>query len=450
METKEIVLVVDDDESICSMLNKLVSNIVDEEIVCVGSGEKAKEVIKENRLMLAILDYKLPDSTGIELLKLIKSIDAEVPVVIITGFGTIESGIEAIKEGAYDYILKPFHPEKIHALVRGLTNLRVLREENIALREELGVKYTMGQLIGKSDKIRKIYDLLPDLMQTDSTVLVQGESGTGKELFAKAIHYNSPRKDKPFIIADCTALTESLLESELFGHEKGAFTGAIKTKIGRFEQANGGTIFLDEIGDISPMAQLKLLRVLQEKKFERVGGEETIEVDVRVIAATNKNLEKLMEEGKFREDLYYRLNVISVYMPPLRERKTDIPELAKEFLNQYSRKSNKWVKGISDDGYKLLMDYNWPGNIRELENAMERAVVISKGNIIDMGDFPSKMQKFAEDGESASNSLYENEKSLIARVLTEYDYNIYKTAKELGISRSTLYGKMKKFDIPGK
>ncbi|MGB3241543.1 MAG: sigma-54 dependent transcriptional regulator [Candidatus Omnitrophota bacterium] len=450
METKEIVLVVDDDESICSMLNKLVSNIVDEEIVCVGSGEKAKEVIKENRLMLAILDYKLPDSTGIELLKLIKSIDAEVPVVIITGFGTIESGIEAIKEGAYDYILKPFHPEKIHALVRGLTNLRVLREENIALREELGVKYTMGQLIGKSDKIRKIYDLLPDLMQTDSTVLVQGESGTGKELFAKAIHYNSPRKDKPFIIADCTALTESLLESELFGHEKGAFTGAIKTKIGRFEQANGGTIFLDEIGDISPMAQLKLLRVLQEKKFERVGGEETIEVDVRVIAATNKNLEKLMEEGKFREDLYYRLNVISVYMPPLRERKTDIPELAKEFLNQYSRKSNKWVKGISDDGYKLLMDYNWPGNIRELENAMERAVVISKGNIIDMGDFPSKMQKFAEDGESASNSLYENEKSLIARVLTEYDYNIYKTAKELGISRSTLYGKMKKFNIPGK
>lgn len=450
METKEIVLVVDDDESICSMLNKLVSNIVDEEIICVGSGEKAKEVIKENRLMLAILDYKLPDSTGIELLKLIKSIDAEVPVVIITGFGTIESGIEAIKEGAYDYILKPFHPEKIHALVRGLTNLRVLREENIALREELGVKYTMGQLIGKSDKIRKIYDLLPDLMQTDSTVLVQGESGTGKELFAKAIHYNSPRKDKPFIIADCTALTESLLESELFGHEKGAFTGAIKTKIGRFEQANGGTIFLDEIGDISPMAQLKLLRVLQEKKFERVGGEETIEVDVRVIAATNKNLEKLMEEGKFREDLYYRLNVISVYMPPLRERKTDIPELAKEFLNQYSRKSNKWVKGISDDGYKLLMDYNWPGNIRELENAMERAVVISKGNIIDMGDFPSKMQKFAEDGESASNSLYENEKSLIARVLTEYDYNIYKTAKELGISRSTLYGKMKKFDIPGK
>ncbi|MGB3081483.1 MAG: sigma-54 dependent transcriptional regulator [Candidatus Omnitrophota bacterium] len=450
METKEIVLVVDDDESICSMLNKLVSNIVDEEIVCVGSGEKAKEVIKENRLMLAILDYKLPDSTGIELLKLIKSIDAEVPVVIITGFGTIESGIEAIKEGAYDYILKPFHPEKIHALVRGLTNLRVLREENIALREELGVKYTMGQLIGKSDKIRKIYDLLPDLMQTDSTVLVQGESGTGKELFAKAIHYNSPRKDKPFIIADCTALTESLLESELFGHEKGAFTGAIKRKIGRFEQANGGTIFLDEIGDISPMAQLKLLRVLQEKKFERVGGEETIEVDVRVIAATNKNLEKLMEEGKFREDLYYRLNVISVYMPPLRERKTDIPELAKEFLNQYSRKSNKWVKGISDDGYKLLMDYNWPGNIRELENAMERAVVISKGNIIDMGDFPSKMQKFAEGGESASNSLYENEKSLIARVLTEYDYNIYKTAKELGISRSTLYGKMKKFNIPGK
>jgi transcriptional regulator with PAS, ATPase and Fis domain len=287
-------------------------------------------------------------------------------------------------------------------------------------------------------------------MQTDSTVLVQGESGTGKELFARAIHYNSPRKDKPFVIADCTALTESLLESELFGHEKGAFTGAIKRKIGRFEQANEGTIFLDEIGDISPMAQLKLLRVLQERKFERVGGEETIEVNVRVIAATNKNLEKLMEDGKFREDLYYRLNVISVFMPPLRERRPDIPELAKEFLNQYSRKSNKWVKGISDDAYKLLMDYNWPGNIRELENAMERAVVISKGNVIDTGDFPAKMQRPVEAGERASNSLYENEKSLIARVLDDYNYNIYKAAKELGISRSTLYGKMKKFNIPGK
>jgi two-component system response regulator AtoC len=450
MENKEIVLVVDDDESVCSMLDKLISSMIDEEVVCAASGEEAKKIINENKLMLAMLDYKLPDTNGIELLKLIKSIDVDVPVVIVTGFGTIESGIEAIREGAYDYVLKPFHPEKIHALVRGLTNLRVLKEENIALREELGIKYTMGQLIGKSDKIRKVYDILPDLMQTDSTVLIQGESGTGKELFARAVHYNSPRKEKPFIIADCTALTESLLESELFGHEKGAFTGAIKRKIGRFEQANGGTIFLDEIGDISPMAQLKLLRVLQEKKFERVGGEETIEVDVRVAAATNKDLEKLMEEGKFREDLYYRLNVISIYMPPLRERKSDIPDLAKEFLDQFSKKNKKWVKGISDDAYKLLIDYNWPGNIRELENAMERAVVISKGNIIDMGDFPSKMQKFAEGTESASNSLYENEKSLIARVLTEYDYNIYKTAKQLGISRSTLYGKMKKLNIPGK
>jgi transcriptional regulator with PAS, ATPase and Fis domain len=278
-------------------------------------------------------------------------------------------------------------------------------------------------------------------------VLIQGESGTGKELFARAIHYNSPRKDKPFVIADCTALTESLLESELFGHEKGAFTGAIKRKIGRFEQANGGTIFLDEIGDISPMAQLKLLRVLQEKSFERVGGEETINVDVRVIAATNKNLEKSLEEGKFREDLYYRLNVIPIFMPPLRERKDDIPELAKGFLDQFSKKSNKWIKGLSDDAYRTLIDYDWPGNIRELENAIERAVVVTKGNIVDAEDFPSKIQKYAETAPGGTCSLYENEKNLITKVLGGCDHNIYKAAKELGISRSTLYGKIKKYGI---
>ncbi|MFQ5952116.1 MAG: sigma-54-dependent transcriptional regulator [Candidatus Omnitrophota bacterium] len=449
MEKREVVLIVDDDESVRNVLEKLISNMVDEKVICAANGAEAQKIIDKERLVLAVLDMKLPDTTGIELLKLIKSIDVDVPVIVITGFGTIESGIEAIKEGAHDYILKPFHPEKIHALVRSLVAFRELKEENDALREELGVKYTMGHLLGKSDRIRKIYDLLPDLINTDSTVLIQGESGTGKELLARAIHYNSPRKDRPFIVADCTALTESLLESELFGHEKGAFTGAIKTKIGRFEQANGGTIFLDEIGDITPVAQLKLLRVLQEKKFERVGGEETIEVDVRVIAATNKDLEKVMEEGKFREDLYYRLNVIPILMPPLRERKPDIPTLAKEFVGQFSKKNKKWIKGISDDVYRLLIDYDWPGNVRELENAMERAVVISKGNMLKKEDLPPKIQE-AKSILERSNSLREQEKNLIIKVLRECDYNIYKTAKELDISRSTLYGKMKKLDIPGK
>ncbi|MGD2279180.1 MAG: sigma-54 dependent transcriptional regulator [Candidatus Omnitrophota bacterium] len=447
MENKEIALIVDDDEGSAKLLKKIIEPMLEEEVICASNGTEAKEIINKKKLILAVLDYQLPDTTGVELLKLIKSIDADIPVVIVTGFGTIESGIEAIKEGAFDYILKPFQTEKIHAMVRGLTNLRLLKEENIALREELGLRYSMDRLIGKSDKIRKIYDLLPDLMNTDSTVLIQGESGTGKELLARAIHYNSPRKEKPFVIADCTALAENLLESELFGHEKGSFTGAIKRKIGRFEQADGGTIFLDEIGDISPVAQLKLLRVLQEKKFERVGGEETVEVDVRVIAATNKDLDKLMEEGKFREDLYYRLNVISVYMPPLRERKEDIPVLAKEFMQQFSKKNDKWIKKISDEAYRSLTDYDWPGNIRELENAIERAVVIAKGNIIRKEDLPHKVQGSIESFAAESNSLRENEKSLIARVLKECDNNINKAAKELEISRSTLYGKMEKFGL---
>ncbi len=447
MEKEKIVLLVDDDETVCGLLEKIVSPMVEEKVVCAFTGAEANNIIKKKELALAILDYKLPDTDGIELMKKIKAVDNEVPVVIVTGFGSIETGVEAIKHGAYDYLLKPFQPEKIHALVRGLVNYKKLREENLALREELGLRYSMGRLIGKSEKIRKIYDQIPNLVNTDSTVLIQGESGTGKELLARAIHSNSPRKDKPFVVADCTALAESLLESELFGHEKGSFTGAIRQKIGRFEQADGGTIFLDEIGDISAAAQLKLLRVLQEMTFERVGGEETIKVDVRVIAATNKDLDRLMQEGKFREDLFYRLSVIPVYMPPLRERKVDIPSLARCFVDQFAVKNAKKIENISDDAFRLLMDHDWPGNIRELENAMERAVVVARGNIIQEEDLPPKIYKQPTGAPASSNSLKENEKFLISRVLAECGNNMLKAAKELGISRSTLYGKMKKLGI---
>jgi len=448
MDKERVILIVDDEEEIRAVLKKLIGKMVEERVVCAATGAEAQKVIRDKKLMLALLDYKLPDKSGMEVLKEIKAVDAEVPVVMLTGYGTIETGIEAIKEGAYDYLLKPVPPEKIHALVRGLVAYRELKDENIALREELGIKHSFGRLIGKSEKIRKIYNLLPDLAQSDSTVLIQGESGTGKELLARAIHHDSPRKDKPFIIADCTILTESLLESELFGHEKGAFTGAIRQKIGRFEQADGGTIFLDEIGDISSVAQMKLLRVLQERKFERVGGEESIGVDVRVIVATNRNLEKRMEEGKFREDLYYRINVFPVFMPPLRERQEDVAMLAREFLERFSRKNGKDIKDFSQEAYRALLDHNWPGNIRELENAVERAVVVAKGNIIKEEDLPARVRARSSGPSSqAVFSLDENEKALIQKALAQHKDNISKAAKELGISRSTLYSKLRKFNL---
>jgi DNA-binding NtrC family response regulator len=447
MNREKVILIVDDDETDCEELEELISDLVEEKIICATNGSDAKKIIEKEEIAFAMLDYKLPDTTGIELLKLIKSRYADAPVIIITGFGTIESGVEAIKEGASDYILKPFQPEKILALIKELQSYSELKEENLALREERGIKYSMGHLIGKSIKIRNIYNLLPNLAQTDSTVLIQGESGTGKELLANAIHQNSPRKDMPFVVANCVALTESLLESELFGHEKGAFTGAIRRKMGRFEQAGSGTIFLDEIGDVSPTAQLKLLRVLQEKKIERVGGEDTIEVNVRIIAATNKNLEDKMKKGDFREDLYYRLNVIPIFMPPLRERKEDIPILAQYFLNKISKKHKKNIKGIDNEAYRLFIDYEWPGNIRELENALERAVVIAKGNMITKEELLLKVQEPTEDVLPDSNSLKGQEKNLIVQTLFECNNNLSKTARKLGISRSTLYAKIKKLKI---
>jgi len=449
MEKEKTLLIVDDDELACEELKNLLSDAVNEKITLAYNGAEARKAIESERLALALLDYKLPDTNGIELLKKIKARDVQTPVIIITGVGSIESGVEAMKEGAHDYILKPFQPEKIRALVKNLLDLQKLREENISLRQELGIKYSLDQPIGKSVKIRRIYDLLPELAQTEATILIRGESGTGKELLAKSIHYNSPRRDKPFIIADCTALNESLLQSELFGHEKGAFTGAIRKKTGRFEQADGGSIFLDEIGAFSPAAQHKLLRVLQEKTLERVGGENTIIVDVRVIVATNQNLEEMVKAGDFREDLYYRINVVSIELPPLRERKEDIPLLARYFLELFCRKNRKDIREIDNEVYRYLIDYEWPGNIRELENTIERAVVIARGNVIRSEDLPEVILKAKKEIPAGGNTLRENEKSLIIKVLTGKKYNISQTAKELGITRSTLYGKMKKLGIRG-
>jgi transcriptional regulator with PAS, ATPase and Fis domain len=295
--------------------------------------------------------------------------------------------------------------------------------------------------------MRAIYDFIDDISQSDSTVLIQGESGTGKELIARAIHLLSPRKEKPFVIANCSAYAETLLESELFGHEKGAFTGAIRRKKGRFELADGGTVFLDEIGEIPPPTQLLLLRVLQERRFERVGGEETIEVDVRLIAATNRTLNREVMEGRFREDLYYRLNVIPIMIPPLRERRDDIPLLAKHFLETYLSLNKKAIRGFSEEVMQIFMDYDWPGNVRELQNVVEHAVILAKGGIIEVIDLPHALKETVPRPEADTTSLKDTERNLILRVLREVKGNKYRAAKRLGITRSTLYGKMRKHCI---
>ncbi len=321
------------------------------------------------------------------------------------------------------------------------------RKKTKTLKKALEERFGLENIVGKNHKMQAIYDLIEDISQSDSTVLIQGESGTGKELIARALHVLSPRKERPFVVANCSAYAQTLLESELFGHEKGAFTGAIRRKKGRFELADGGSIFLDEIGEIPPTTQLVLLRVLQEKKFERVGGEDTIKVDVRVIAATNRNLAQDMMSGRFREDLYYRLNVIPVMVPPLRERKDDIPLLVKHFLEVYSTASSKAIRGFSEEVMQIFLDYDWPGNVRELQNVVEHAVILAKGEMITQIDLPHSLKETFPRTYADISSLKDTEKNLILKVLKETDGNKYQAAKRLGITRSTLYGKLRKHGI---
>jgi PAS domain S-box-containing protein len=337
--------------------------------------------------------------------------------------------------------------EAYERLKSSYEEIRAEREKTKTLKKALVDKFGLGNIVGKNPKMQAIYDLVENISQSDSTILIQGESGTGKELIARAIHFLSPRNEKPFIIANCSAYAQNLLESELFGHEKGSFTGAIKSKKGRFELADGGTIFLDEIGEIPSATQLLLLRVLQEKKFERVGAEDTIKVDVRVIAATNRNLNREMMDGKFREDLYYRLNVIPLTVPPLRERKDDVPFLAKHFLEIYSNANKKHIRGFSEEVMQIFLDYDWPGNVRELQNVVEHAVILAKEAIIRGIDLPHNLKETYPQFQADISSLKDTEKNLILKVLKETDGNKYQAAKKLGITRSTLYGKLKKHGI---
>lgn len=413
-------------------------------VEAVASGPEAIEKVRKKTWNIALLDLKMPDMDGLEIQREIKKISPETQIVMITAYPSVDTAIAAMKEGAYDYIIKPFDPDEVSLMVKKIIEHQGLLLENILLRQRLEEKYQFSDIIGKSDAMQNIFELIKKVAPTIAHVLITGESGTGKELLARAIHGNSPRCYRPFVAVSCGALPETLLESELFGYEKGAFTGAEFTKKGRFEMADGGTLFLDEIGEISPRTQVDLLRVLEEKKFMRLGGTKLIELDIRIISATNRDLKKAVEDGIFRNDLYYRLNVISIHLPPLRERKEDIPLLAEEFLRRYRVEMNKEMNSLSPGALAMLMDYDWPGNVRELQNVIERAVVVGKGPKVLPKDLP-----FLIPGPKKEyhKSLKELERFHIKGLLEENQWNIRKTAIDLGVDRQTLYNKIRKYDL---
>ncbi len=411
----------------------------------VGSGEEALDRIKNTKFDIMLVDIKMEGISGLEVLKLVKEADPDTEVVMITAYGSISSAIEAMKNGAYDYLLKPFDPNELGLLIDKIIEHQARERENLYLREQYKDRTRFESMIGQSKSMQDIFDLVQDVAPMNSTVLITGETGTGKGLAAKAIHTNSQCCDGPFVTVNCGAIPEHLLESELFGHQKGAFTDAKETKKGRLELAHGGTLFLDEIGEISMRMQIDLLRVLEDHVLYRVGGTQPIEVDFRVVAATNRELEEAIKKREFREDLYYRLNVVSFRMPSLRERKEDIPLLSDYFLYRFSQETGKPIDQISREAIDELMLYEWPGNVRELENAIERAVVVCKGRKILPEDLPIFRPEHLLM--PADNSLREIERGHIRRILDNTNWNISRSAGILGIDRSTLYNKIKKYHI---
>ena len=448
MKTKANILVVDDE----LIVRQSLKHWFEEDGYMVETADNAEIALKHFELGkydVLLVDMKMPGMSGLELLSKVKEIDRSVIVILITAFASVPSAIKALKEGAYDYITKPVDPDELSHIIQNALNQKQLKQENEALKENLDEIIRPENLVGESVEMKKIFSLINTVSQTDTTVMIRGESGTGKELVAKAIHINSKRKYFPIITVNCGALAETLLESELFGHEKGAFTGAQYKRKGKFEMANGGTIFLDEIGTISPKMQVELLRIIESKQFTRVGGNEVIKSDFRVIAATNESLEDLVKQGKFREDLYYRLDVFTILIPPLRERIEDIPLLAYFFLKKLSNAMNKKKDTIAPEAMDFLVKYNWPGNVRELENAIERAVVVSKTNTLNINDFPFQI--------SANNHYDKDDKSIAAMekrhitlVLNELNWNISRSAEALKIDRVTLYNKINKYGLQRK
>jgi DNA-binding NtrC family response regulator len=409
------------------------------------SGEDALEKLKETKFDIMLVDIKMEGISGLDVLRHVKESDPDIAIVMITAYGSIQTAIEAMKNGAHDYMLKPFDPNELGMLIEKIIRFQDQTREMLFLRQEHRERTRFESMIGQSKAMQQIFDLICDVAPMDSTVLITGDTGTGKGLAAKAIHTNSPRHNGPFVTVNCGAIPEHLMESELFGHQKGAFTDAKETKKGRLELAHGGTLFLDEIGEIGMRMQIDLLRVLEDRVFYRVGGTQPMEVDFRVIAATNRNLEKAIQEGRFREDLFYRLNVISFKMPSLSHRKEDIPLLADHFRQRFSQETNKPIDKISRLAMDELMLYDWPGNVRELENAVERAVVVAKERQILPEHLPILCHESLQLPKN--DTLAEIEKAHIRQILTDCSWNIARSAKILGIDRSTLYSKIKRYEI---
>jgi DNA-binding NtrC family response regulator len=442
------ILFVDDDHQILEVVSAYLSRkgyTVD----TVKNGPLALEKIKQREYAVVFTDLIMPEISGLDLLRTVKSNSPDTEVIIVTGYGTIESAIEALKLGGYDYLQKPINFERLKILIDRIAEKRRLQIENVLIKRRLKDRFNYDQLVGKSPMMQQIYEVIDRIRTSSPTVLIQGESGTGKELVANVIHQNSGRKDRPFIPVNCGAIPEGLLESELFGHVKGSFTGAIRDAIGLFRAADGGTIFLDEIAEVPPSLQVKLLRVLQERKIRMVGDTRESEVDVRVIAATNKNLKESIENRSFRQDLYYRLNVISMHMPPLRDIKEDIPHLVSHFIKKFSREGQRLVERIAPEALDILIRYDWPGNVRQLENIIERAFALGTGTIIRAADLPSEIRNNHQDiaGGIANLNLNENEKMLITRALHQAKGNKADAAKLLGINITTVYRKMERYRI---
>ncbi len=445
MKKKTKVLVADDEAIVRESLRDWLDD-VGHQVLTAENGPQALEIIRKEKPAVLITDLVMPGMDGIEVMKKARELLPGIEVIIITAYGSIPTAINAIREGAYDYIEKPFCPERAEILIEKLMEHRRLREENIALHQKLEERYRFENIVAKSSRMQQVIEVIKMVAKSNATVLITGDTGTGKELVARAVHSQSYRRDRPFVAVSCAALPESLLESELFGHEKGSFTGAYAQKKGKFEAADGGTLFLDEIGEMSANIQVHLLRVLEEKEFNRVGGNEPVKVDVRVISATNVDMKEAIAQGKFREDLYYRLNVVNIELPPLRERTEDIPLLAEHFLKGFALENQKEIAGFSPEATDFLLKHDWPGNVRELENAIERAVILAQNSVIEAADL-SQQELMPAGSTSPAKNLKQVEEKHIQDVLAKARGNYTEAARILGISRMTLYNKIKAYRL---
>ena len=447
---KPVILIVDDERNTREGLARALRRAY--HVLLAESGARALQLLQENAVDIMLSDVRMPGMDGLALMQRALARTPQPVCILLTAYGSVETAVEAMKRGAYDFLTKPVHLDRLDILIRRALREREVESENRLLHEQLDAKFGLDQIIGQSAAMQEVFDTIRQVAPTRATVLVQGESGTGKELVAHAIHRLSPRARGPFIPVHCAALSQNLLESELCGHEKGSFTGATERRPGRFELADGGTLFLDEVGEIDPSVQVKILRVLEEQVFERVGGQESLQVDVRLVAATNKDLKQMVAEGRFREDLYYRLYVVVIHLPPLRDRVSDIPLLAQHFIRSLAAQNNKDVEGLTPEAMDVLTSYGWPGNVRELRNVLERMVVLSRGNKLSVRDIPAAIRDHtprrpAHVPGTSELSLQEAEKQMIIRALRSSDGNRTKAAAQLGISRRTLHRKLNEYGL---